>query len=130
MFLCNGSKTVDEAKEVMTAWYKNQDSYIDFLNSAPGHMLPVSKSMASAPKYNNHPLLVRYKKELDVLKDEIANGFPRVREGANRPLNLKMGEIMGSGIYAQMLQKVVIDNEKPKAAAVWAHDEIAKIMKG
>ena len=46
------------------------------------------------------------------------------------PVEVKLGPVHNSFVLAAALQKVVVDKEQPKAAVAWAHDEIAKIVKG
>jgi multiple sugar transport system substrate-binding protein len=127
-FIPVGAKNVDEAKAV-AAWQYKPDVYVKFLHGAPGHLLPVLKSTLASPTFSDHPLLGKYKAEIKVMADSLAAGSERVRERPGHKLNLKMGEVLGSDVHAKMLQRVVIDNQTPQAAAAWAQDEIAKIMK-
>ena len=41
-----------------------------------------------------------------------------------------MGDIYGSNVMSEVLQRVVVENAAPKAAAAWGQDRIAAIMKG
>ena len=61
----------------------------------------------------------------------LKNGYTRLKEGPNHNrINFKMGAVMGTEVFAQMTQKVVINNENPKQVAEWGRDEVAKILEG
>jgi len=127
-FIPAGAKNVDEAKAI-AAWQFKPDVYVRFLHGAPGHLLPILKSTLALKEFNDHPVLGKYQAEVKVMADSLAAGSERVRERPGHKLNLKMGQVLGSDVHAKMLQRVVIENQAPQAAAAWAQDEIAKIMK-
>ncbi len=53
-----------------------------------------------------------------------------IKPTARHPFIYKMGDIYGSNVMAEVLQRVVVNGETPKAAAAWGQDRIAQIMKG
>ena len=119
---------VAEAK-AFAKWMYRADNYTKFLHAAPGHNLPVVKSVAASAEYNNHDLLKKKKEAVDRMQEIGSVAFDPIKPTAKHPMVFKMGEIYGSDVMGQVLQRVVVDNEAPKAAAAWGADQIAKIMK-
>ena len=133
-WICKGSKNPKEAA-LVAAWHYNGTGpkggvYAKWLHGAPSHLLPILKSTAASDDYWNHPLLKRKKAEVQVMIKMLETGYARVKEGPDHPINFKMGEIMGTNVFALMTQKVVINNENPKTVAAWGRDQVAKVMEG
>ena len=131
-WICKGCKNPKEAA-LVAAWHYTgtgpQGSvYAKWLHGAPSHLLPILKSTAASDDYWNHPLLTKKKAEVLVMIEMLKNGYTRVKEGPNHPINFDMGKVMGTNVFALMTQKVVINNENPKTVAEWGRDEVAKIM--
>ena len=62
------------------------------------------------------------------MSDVSSKGAPPAKPFPDFPLISKAGDIQGSGIFAEIVQRVVINNESAKSAVAWGHDQIAKIM--
>jgi multiple sugar transport system substrate-binding protein len=133
-WICKGCKNPKEAATVAAWHYSGTGSqgsvYAKWLHGAPSHLLPILKSTAASDDYWNHPLLKRKKAEVLVMIEMLKNGYTRVKEGPDHPINFKMGEIMGTNVFALMTQKVVVNNENPKTVAEWGRDQVAKVMEG
>jgi len=122
-----GSKHVDEAK-LFAAWNFQPSTYIKFLNATPGHQIPTRKSVLASAEYRSDPLLQKYSKELDVTIDTLSKARSTAKPFDDSPLIFKAGEIQGSGVFAETVQRVVIEGQPAKAAAAWGQDRIARIM--
>ncbi|MBO67439.1 MAG: hypothetical protein CL398_03925 [Acidiferrobacteraceae bacterium] len=120
-------QNMEEAK-LWNAWCLQDEQYIRFLHAVPGHQIPVRKSIATGAAYANHPLLEKYQDEVAVMADVSSKGAPPAKPFPDFPLISKAGDIQGSGIFAEIVQRVVINNESAKSAVAWGHDQIAKIM--
>lgn len=128
IILPKASKKSAQAK-LFAAWNFKKDTYIDFINATPGHQIPMLKSILASPEYLGHPLLVKYRKELDVSIDTLSKAHATAKPDDNSPLIVKAGEIQASGIFAETIQRVVIERENPRRAAEWGHDRIARLMR-
>ena len=124
-----GGKNLAEAK-MFAAWCYRPAEYIKFLHSAPGHQIPVLKSIGASDAFLSHPLLQKYKAELATMIEVLGQAHSPSKPTDDSPFITKAGDIQGSGVFAEVIQKVVIGGESAKAAAAWGHDEIARIMKG
>jgi multiple sugar transport system substrate-binding protein len=114
---------------LFAAWNFRKDTYIDFINATPGHQIPMLKSVLTSPEYLSHPLLVKYRKELDITIDTLARAHATAKPDDTSPLIIKAGEIQGSGVFAETIQRVVVNGEAPKKAAAWGQDRIARLMR-
>ncbi|MEJ1157289.1 ABC transporter substrate-binding protein [Prosthecomicrobium sp. N25] len=117
------------AARLFAAWNFKKQTYIDFINATPGHQIPMLKSVLGSPEYLSHPLLVKYRKELDTTIDTLSKARATCKPTADYPLITRAGEIQNSGIFAETIQKVVIEGENPKTAAAWGQDRLARLMK-
>jgi len=129
LFIPKGSKNVAEARK-LAAWLYRPESYVPFLHATPGHHLPVLKSVAQSASYNDQPLLTKYKAEVDTMTASTARAFNEIKPSNAHPFIRKAGEITGSNILAETLQRVVVENAPVKAAVEAGADRIAAIMKG
>ena len=115
--------------KLFAAWNFRKDAYIDFINATPGHQIPMLKSVTGSQEYLSHPLLAKYRKELDVTIDTLSKAHATCKPTDDFPLITKAGEIQGSGIFAETIQRVVIEGMPPKRAAAMGQDRIARLMR-
>lgn len=120
---------VDEAKE-FTRYHYSPEPYTKFVHGAVGHNLPVVKSVTNSPVYQDHPILKAHKADIDTMMAIASEAHINIKPTAKHPFIYKMGDIYGSNVMAEVLQRVIVNNETPKAAAAWGQDRIAQIMKG
>ncbi|MBX3498045.1 MAG: carbohydrate ABC transporter substrate-binding protein [Alphaproteobacteria bacterium] len=90
------------------------EGYIKQLHAAPGHVLPVLKTIAEDPKYYDNPIISKYQKEVKLMAANSAAGFNLGFETANHKPNMKAGEIINSGLLAELVQRVCLNNEDAK----------------
>lgn len=124
-----GAQHVEEAK-LFAAWNFRPETYVGFLNATPGHQIPTLKSVIASPQYLDNPVLRKYRRELDVTIDTLGKAHSTAKPTDESKLIAKAGDIQGSGVFADVVQRVVIENQPPKVAAAWGQDQIARIMRG
>ena len=129
LIIPKGAQHVDEAK-LFAAWNFRPATYIAFLNATPGHQIPTLKSVLASSDYRNDPVLTKYKHQLDVTVDTLARAHSTAKPFDDSKLIVKAGDIQGSGVFADVVQRVVVEKQSPKAAASWGQDQIARIMRG
>lgn len=111
------------------AWNFKKDEYIAFLNATPGHQIPMLKSVLGSEEYRADPMLKKYPDALNTTIDTLSKAHAASKPEDDFPLILRAGEIQGSNIFSETIQRVVIEKQAPKAAAAWGQDRIAQLMK-
>lgn len=87
------------------------DGYIRQLHAAPGHVLPVLKTISAMPEYQANPLIQANRAAVDLMSESAAAGHNLGWEStAHRP-NTKAGQIIASHVLAEAVQRFVINNE-------------------
>jgi multiple sugar transport system substrate-binding protein len=128
LFVPKGARNVADAK-AFAIWLFRADNYIRFLHATPGHHLPVLNSVAASPAYLAEPLLHRYSTEVATMIASTARARNEVRPTPRHPFIVRSGEIAGSNILAEVVQRVVVEKSTPRAAAAWGADQLAALMK-
>lgn len=106
------------------------DGYIKQMLAAPGHILPVLKTIATDPAYVGDPLLTKYRSEIELMSAAAAKGHNLGLESPRHQANLKAGEVTASDILGELVQRVCLNGEAPRAALDDAATRIEAIMKG
>jgi multiple sugar transport system substrate-binding protein len=106
------------------------EGYIKQLHAAPGHVLPVLKTIAEDPKYYDNPIIAKYQKEVKLMAANSAGGYNLGFETANHKPNMKAGEIINSGVLAELVQRVCLNNEDAKKALGETAKKVEAIAKG
>lgn len=106
------------------------EGYIKQLHAAPGHVLPVLKAIADDPRYLDNPIISKYPKEVKLMAENSAAGFNLGFESPKHKPNLKAGDVVNSGVIAELVQRVCLNNEDPKKALGETAVKIEKIVKG
>jgi multiple sugar transport system substrate-binding protein len=100
--------------------------YIPQLLAAPGHVLPVLKTIAEDPTYLANPIIHKYKAEVTLMAGAAAAGKNLGYETDKHKPNLKANEIIASNVIAELVQRVVLNGEDAKATV----GAIAKKLEG
>ena len=129
LFVPRGAPSVAGAKLLAAALFERQN-YIPFLLTAPGHNLSSLKSAATSAELFDHPLMQKFKPEVVQMIDSTAKARNLVQEADGAPYDLKAGDIFNSGVLAEAVQEVVVNNMAPKQAATQGAAKIAKLLKG
>jgi multiple sugar transport system substrate-binding protein len=106
------------------------EGYIKVLHAAPGHVLPVLKTIADDPRYLDNPIIAKYPKEVKLMAENSAAGFNLGFESPKHKPNLKAGDVVNSGVIAELVQRVCLNNEDPKKVLGDTAVKIEKIAKG
>jgi multiple sugar transport system substrate-binding protein len=106
------------------------EGYIKQLHAAPGHVLPVLKTIADDPKYLDNPIIAKYPNEVKIMAAASAGGFNLGFESAKHKPNVKAGEVVNSGVIAELVQRVCLNNEDPKKTLAETAQKIEKMYKG
>ena len=85
--------------------------YIQQLHAAPGHVLPVLKTVAEDPAYLDNPIIEKYTAEVELMSAAAAAGHNLGWETPDHMPNVKAGAIVGSGTLAEMVQRIVLNDE-------------------
>lgn len=100
-----------EAAKKFAAFLFDPAGYILQLHAAPGHVLPVLQTISSDARYGDNPIIKTYGKEVDLMAAAAAGGFNLGYESAAHKSNDKAGEVIAAGPLADLVQRVVVNNE-------------------
>jgi multiple sugar transport system substrate-binding protein len=117
-----------EAAKLFAAFLFDPEGYIMQLHAAPGHVLPVLRSINENSIYQDNDIIQRYAAEVDLMASAAAGGFNLGYESADHPSNEKAGEIIGSNVIADLVQRVVLNGDNVDAALSDASTTIEGIM--
>ncbi|TWT12949.1 ABC transporter substrate-binding protein [Reyranella sp. CPCC 100927] len=129
MFIPKAAKDMGATKKFAAHIYA-PEGYIKQLHAAPGHVLPVLKTIADDPKYQDNPIIAKYANEVKIMAAASAGGFNLGFESAKHKPNAKAGEVVNSAVIAEMVQRVCLNNEDPKKIVGETAQRIEKIVKG
>ena len=99
----------------LAAWLFRPEGYIRQVHATPGHVLPVIESVESDPRYLDNPLIEKYGNEIDRMSRAAADGHNLGWESRQHDINVQAGKVVNSGLLAEMVQRVVLNEEKPRA---------------
>jgi multiple sugar transport system substrate-binding protein len=118
-----------EMTKAFVAWLYRPDGYIRQMHATPGHVLPVVSDVSDDPRYYDNPVIERYRNEVELLSEAAAAGHNLGWESPDHQANVRAGAIVNSGVLAEMVQRVSLNGEKPKAVLANTAQKIEKIMK-
>lgn len=87
------------------------DGYIRQLHAAPGHVLPVLKTISAMPQYQDNPIINRYRPLVDLMSESAAAGHNLGWETTRHRPNTRAGAIIASHALSEAVQRYVINNE-------------------
>ncbi len=128
VFIPKAAKNMEETK-MFAAFLYDPEGYIAQLHAAPGHVLPVLHTIAEDPRYRDNPIIEKYPTECDLMAEAAAKGYNLGFESSEHKPNDKAGEIVNSGVFADMVQRVVLNGEDPTAVIGDTSKAIEHIMK-
>jgi len=118
-----------ELTRAFAAWLYRPDGYIRQMHATPGHVLPVVSDVANDPRYLDNDVISRYPKEIERLSAAAEVGHNLGWESPAHRTNPKAGAVVNSGILAEMVQRVALNGEKPRAALKSTASRIEAIVK-
>lgn len=128
VFIPKGVDNMAEAKK-FAAFLFNPPGYIRQLHAAPGHVLPVLRTVAESAEYQANPIIQKYKSEVNLMASAAAGGFNLGFESPRHKSNAKAGTIVASNVIAELVQRAVINREDPKASVGIAAKRLEELMK-
>jgi multiple sugar transport system substrate-binding protein len=128
VFIPKASKNIAAAKQFAASLF-DLEGYVKQLLAAPGHILPVLKTVASYPAYADNPIIKKYPKEVELMTVNAAKGYNMGFESAAHRPNTKSVDIIASDVLSEMVQRVTLNNEKPKAVLGDTAKKLEAIMK-
>ncbi len=123
------SQNIDAAKQ-FAAFLFDPEGYIQQLHAAPGHVLPVLRSINENPDYQNNAIIQKYPAEVELMAASAAGGFNLGYESADHKSNEKAGEIIGSNVISELVGKVVLNGDNVDTALSEASMAIEAIVNG
>lgn len=111
------------------AWLYRPDGYIRQVHATPGHVLPVLRSIADHERYRDNDIIRRYRREVDLMTTAAVAGHNLGWESPEHRANVRAGAIVNSGILAEMVQRVALNDEKPRAVLSDTAQKIEAIMR-
>ncbi len=118
-----------EMTKRFAAFLFDPEGYIQQLHAAPGHVLPVLQTISADPRYQANPIIEKYSAEVDLMAEAAAAGYNLGKETSVHQPNAKAGEIVNSGVLADMVQRVVLNGEDMRAVVGETASAIDAIMK-
>jgi multiple sugar transport system substrate-binding protein len=96
-------------------------NYAEFLLAEPGLFLPLTEDGAS-DAWTGSPVLSKYKRCVDLMISMSKTGvLPGFNTGT---IQKAIGPIMAQNLLSQVVQKVVVGGEDPKAAVTWGQEQM------
>jgi multiple sugar transport system substrate-binding protein len=128
VFIPKGVDNMAESK-TFAAFLFEPKGYIPQLHAAPGHVLPVLKTIADDPAYTNNDIIKKYKAEVDLMGAAAAAGKNLGFETEKHKPNLRANEIIASNVIAELVQRVVLNGEDAKASVGATAKRLEELMK-
>lgn len=127
VFIPAGASDLELTRK-FAAWLYRPAGYIRQVHATPGHVLPVLRTIADDDRYKDNDIIRRYQPEVDRMSAAAVAGYNLGWESPQHKANVKAGAIVNSGILAEMVQRVVLNDEKPRAVLADTAKKIESIM--
>lgn len=128
LLIPKGVSHLEETKAFAVSLF-DPAGYIPQLHAAPGHVLPVLKTIADNPAYQRNPLISKYAGAIDLMTRTAASGHNLGRETSAHQPNLKASEIIASNTIAELVQRVVLNDENPRLAVAATAAKLQALMR-
>lgn len=129
VFIPKDAGNMDVTKK-FAAFLFEPKGYIPQLLAAPGHILPVLKTIAQDPTYMDNAIIKKFPAEVALMSKAAAAGKNLGYENDGWKANVKANEIIGSNLIAELVQRVVLNGEDAKATVKDVSGRMDAIMKG
>ena len=117
-----------ELTKAFAAWLYRPDGYIRQINATPGHVLPVVRDVVDDERFLGNEVIARYPDEIASLSAAAAAGHNLGWETTRHQANVRAGAIVNSGVLAEMVQRVALNGEAPRAALKDTAKRIESLM--
>lgn len=129
VFIPAQSRHIEEAKKFAIHLFE-PEGMIKQLHAAPGHLLPVLKSINANPIYQDNPIIKKYPTEVDRMAAAAADGHNLGYETKAHRSNDRAGDVEGTLAISDMVQRVVLNDEDPNVVVGETAKIIEDVMKG
>jgi multiple sugar transport system substrate-binding protein len=129
VWIPKGAPNLEGAKK-FAAFLFEPPGYIQQLHAAPGHVLPVLKTIAESPEYLDNPIIKKYPEEAQLMAANAAAGYNLGYETSAHAPNAKANDIIASNVLAEMVQRVVLNGEDAKTVLGDTAAKLDALMKG
>ena len=87
------------------------------------------KTVAEDPAYLDNPIIEKYTAEVEIMASAAAAGHNLGWESPDHKPNVKAGAIVGSGVLAEMVQRIILNDEDTNQVIGDTTKAIEDIMK-
>lgn len=116
------------AAEDFLAFILADENYGDFLNADPGLFLPLTETGMNSEAWSSNEVITEYRDCVDLMLEQSEfGGLFGFLEGQYIG---EIGNISGQNIIAQVIQRIVIDDEDPAAAVAWGQQQMQDAVDG
>jgi multiple sugar transport system substrate-binding protein len=105
------------------------DGYIRQLHAAPGHVLPVLRTISAMPQYQENALINKYRAMVDLMSESAAAGHNLGWETTRHRPNVKAGQIIASHVLSEAVQRFVLNNEPIAQVVSTTAQRLEQIMR-
>ena len=103
--------------------------YIRQLHAAPGHVLPVLKTIATNPLYQENAIIKNYAAECETMSQQASAGHNLGWESTGHKPNTKAGQIVASHVFSEAVQRYVTNNEPMAGIVSGVAKRLEELMK-
>ncbi len=114
-----------EAVRKFLVYLYEPETYGTFVNMEPGLFVPVTETAFESKSYWQNPLISKYLPQVRVLLE--ANGYGRLFGFTTEKPSEAIGPVASRMLFAQGVQKMIVDDWTPEKAVKWVADEIREI---
>jgi len=115
----------DMAKKFVQTWFRH-DVAVRLAQEGVQGYIPIERTIATDPQYLNAPRIKPYVDYIAAGSRVLASG---VLLGQRFGPNSNAGKVGAARIWSQMMDKVVVEGQDPKAVAAWADGAIRDAIK-
>ena len=94
------------------------DGYIRQLHAAPGHVLPVLKTISALEAYQANEIIQKYSADVDRMAAAAAAGHNLGWESPAHKPNTKAGQIVASHVFAEAVQALRAERRRHRCGRV------------
>lgn len=106
------------------------DGYIRQLHAAPGHVLPVLRTISEMEAYQAHPIIQKYREDVDKMSAAAAAGHNLGWESPQHRPNTQAGRIVASHVLAEAVQRYVMNGDSMDAVVSDTARRLEELMRG
>lgn len=119
-----------ELTKKLAAHLFEPDGYIRQLHAAPGHVLPVLKTISALEAYQANEIIQKYSDDVDRMAAAAAAGHNLGWESPAHKPNTKAGQIVASHVFAEAVQRYVLNGDAIDAVVSDTAMRLEELMKG